>query len=133
MLFIYLLEANPAFTKRIETLHQALLRRGDRLCASVFTVGEALTGPRKRNDIAGIKGIKEFFESDEIEVLPFNADAADRYSMIRAGSRISQADAINLAAAGAAGVDVFVTNDKALHRLSIPGIRFVMDLDGKVY
>jgi predicted nucleic acid-binding protein len=133
MLFIYLLEANPAFAKRVETLHKRILRRGDRLCASVFTIGEALTGPRKRNDTAGIKGIKGFFDSEEVEVLPFNRDAADRYSMIRAGSRISQADAINLAAASAAGVDVFVTNDKALHPLSITGIRFMMDLDGKVY
>jgi predicted nucleic acid-binding protein len=133
MLFIYLLEANPAFSKRVETLHNDILRRGDRLCASVFTIGEALTGPRKRNDTAGIKGIKEFFDSDEVELLPLNADAADRYSMIRAGSRISQADAINLATAAAAGVDLFVTNDRALYRLSIPGIRFMMDLDGKVY
>jgi len=132
MLFIYLLEGNPEFGKRVQQLHAAMIRRGDILCTSVFTVGEVLTGPRKRNDVAGIKGLKEFFGSKEIEILPFSVDAADRYSMIRAEARVSQADGIHLATAAAAGVDLFVTNDGKLRTLSIPGIRFFADLNGKV-
>jgi len=133
MVFIYFLEANPIFGKQAQRLHDGLLRRGDRLFSSLFTLAEVLTGPRKQNDLNGIKAIKDFFNSDEIELLPFNAEAADRYSIIRAGMRVGQADAIHLATAAAAGVDLFVTNDQALHGLSIPGIRFMMDLDGKVY
>ena len=132
MLFIYLLEANPVFGERVQRLHEAMLRRGDILCTSIFTVGEVLTGPRKRNDAAGISGLKKFFGSKEVEILPFTIEAADRYSMIRAEARVRQADGIHLATAAAAGVDVFVTNDGELRKLVIPGIRFFADLDGKM-
>jgi len=132
MLFIYLLEANPTFGKRVQRMHEAMLRRGDILCTSIFTVGEVLTGPRKRNDLAGINGLKEFFGSKEVEILPFTLEAADRYSIIRAEERVSQADGIHLAIAAAAGVDLFITNDDKLRKLAVPGIRFFADLDGKV-
>jgi predicted nucleic acid-binding protein len=52
--------------------------------------------------------------------------------MIRAQTRVSQADGIHLASAAAAGVDLFVTNDTQLQKLAIPGIRFFADLDGTV-
>jgi predicted nucleic acid-binding protein len=132
MLFIYLLEANPVYEERVRRLHEGMLRRGDFLCTSIFTVGEVLTGPRKRNDTAGVSGIKAFFGSKNIEILPFTIEAADRYSMIRAGTRVSQADGIHLAVAAASGVDLFITNDGKLRELKIPGIRFFSDMDGKV-
>jgi len=132
MLFIYLLEANPVFGQRVERMHDAMLRRGDILCTSIFTVGEVLTGPRKRNDVEGIKGIKRFFGSKDVEILPFTIEAADKYSIIRAGTRVRQADGIHLATAASAGVDLFVTNDGDLHKLVIAGIRFIADVDGKV-
>lgn len=132
MLFIYLLEANPVFGERVKRLHAAMVRRGDTLCTSIFTVGEVLTGPRMRNDVAGISGLKKFFGSNEVEILPFAIEAADRYSMIRAETRVRQADGIHLATAAAAGVDLFVTNDDKLQKLVISGIRFFADVDGKV-
>ena len=132
MIFIYLLEANPHFGARAQRLHEAMLRRGDILCTSAFTVGEVLTGPRKLKDHAGVKALKSFFGSNEVEVLPFSLEAADRYSIIRAETRVRQADGIHLASAAAAGVDLFITNDDKLGILSIPGIRYFADLDGKL-
>ena len=132
MLFIYLLEANPKFGKRVQRMHETMLRRGDILCTSVFTVGEVLTGPRMRNDVAGISALKKFFDSKDVEILPYTLEAADRYSIIRAATRVRQADGIHLATAAAAGVDLFVTNDEKLQQLVISGIRFFADVDGKV-
>jgi predicted nucleic acid-binding protein len=132
MIFIYLLEANPVFAIRVRRLHESMMRRGDRLCTSTFALGEVLTGPRKLKDVAGVQGIKKFFAGKDIEILPFNLESADRYSMIRADARVSQADAIHLATAAAAGVDLFVSNDFELQKLVIPGIRFFADVDGKV-
>jgi predicted nucleic acid-binding protein len=132
MLFIYLLEGNPVFGKRVEHFYEAMLRRGDILCTSIFTVGEVLTGPQKRNDVAATAALKKFFGGKEIEILPFTLGAAERYSMIRADMRVTQADGIHLATAASAGVDLFVTNDEDLHELVIPGIRFFADVDGKV-
>jgi predicted nucleic acid-binding protein len=109
-----------------------MLWRGDILCTSIFTVGEVLTGPRKQNDAAGVNGLKKFFASKDVEILPFAIEAADRYSMIRADTRVSQADGIHLATAAASGVDLFVTNDGELRKLKIQGIRFFADLEGKL-
>jgi predicted nucleic acid-binding protein len=132
MLFIYLLEANPIFGPRVQRMHQAMLQRGDILCTGVFTIGEVLTGPRKRKDRAGIAGLKKFFASKDVEILPFDLDAADRYSIIRASLKVGQADAIHLATAAVAGIDLFITNDGEIRKLAVPGIRFFADLDGKV-
>jgi len=132
MLFIYLLEAKPGYEKKTKRIYRSMLQREDELCTSVFTFGEVLTGFQKQNDEAGIRGVKEFMLSDEVTILPFDLNAADRYSMIRAQARVSQADGIHLATAASAGVDVFMTNDDQLRKLVIPGIKFFADLDGKV-
>jgi predicted nucleic acid-binding protein len=108
------------------------MTRGDILCTNIFTIGEVLTGPRKKNDEAGISGLKAFFDSQDVEILPFGFEAVDHYSLIRAKVRVSQADGIHLATAAAAGVDIFITNDGDLRKLKIPGIRFFADLDGKM-
>jgi hypothetical protein len=52
--------------------------------------------------------------------------------MIRADTRVSQADGIHLATAAASKVDLFITNDGELRKLKIQGIRFFADLDGKL-
>lgn len=132
MVFIYFLEGHPDFGPRIQNLHKTMLRRGDRLCTSVFTIGEVLIGPRKRNDVEGLRSLKEFFSSSEVEILPFDVGAADRFSIIRATMRVTAPDGIHLATAAAAGVDLFVTNDERLLGLAIPGIRFFSDLDGRI-
>ena len=133
MLFIYLLEGNREFGGRVMRLYEAMQQRNDILCTGIFTVGEVLTGPRKQNDVAGTQVIKDFFAGKEIELLPFGIESADRYSMIRATESVSQADAIHLATAAVAGVELFVTNDKKLRSLLVPGIKFFADLDGKLY
>ncbi len=132
MLFVYLIEGNPVYAPKVLRLQAAIQQRGDQVCTSIFTLGEVLTGPRKAGDEAGMRRIREFFAGKTIEVLPFGVREAEQYSIVRAGARVSPADGIHLAAASANGVDLFVTNDERLHKLSIPGIRFFSDLDGKV-
>lgn len=132
MLFIYLLEANPAFGPKVRKILHQIVSRGDTLSTSVFSMGEILTGPRRRGSVSGVDAVRNYFLSGAVEILPFTETTADRYSRIRAANRVSQADGIHLAAAAEAGVDVFFTNDNGLRRLSIPGIKFFADLDGKV-
>lgn len=132
MLFIYLLEANPSFGPKVRKILHQTVTRGDTLSTSVFSLGEILTGPRRRGSISGVDAVKKYFTSGAIEILPFTETTADRYSLIRSVNRVSQADGIHLASAAEAGVDVFFTNDEALRKLSIPGIKFFADLDGKL-
>jgi predicted nucleic acid-binding protein len=133
MVFIYLLENNLEFAPQVKRMHKTMLRRDEIPCTSIFTLGEVLSGPRKKDDTAGIRGIKDFFSSDEVELIPFSSDVADRYSIIRSTSRTTQADAIHLASAAATDVDIFVTNDLDIRKLKIPGIKFLTDLEGKVF
>lgn len=132
MLFIYMLEANPVFGPKVRRILNQIVSRGQTLSTSVFTIGEILIGPRRRGSVSGADAVKKYLLGGAVEILPFNEAAADRYSVIRGATRVSQADAIHLASAAEAGVDVFFTNDSDLRKLSIPGIRLFADLDGKV-
>jgi predicted nucleic acid-binding protein len=132
MLFIYMLEANPTFGPKARRLLNQIVNRNDTLCTSVFTLGEVLTGPRRRGSQSGVDAVKRYFLSGAVEILPFTEATADRYGVIRAANRVTQADAIHLASAAEAGVDLFITNDSGLRKLSVPGIKFFADLDGKL-
>ncbi len=132
MLFIYMLEANPTFGPKVRRILNQIVSRGDRLSTSVFSIGEILTGPRRRGSVSGVDAVNKYFLGGAVEILPFSQAAADRYSVIRAANRVSQADGIHLATAAEAGTDVFLTNDSGLRKLSISGIKFFADLDGKM-
>ena len=47
----------------------------------------------------------------------------------RHAHNLRNADAIQLACASHFGVDLFITNDKNLHKLDIPGIGFIAPLE----
>ncbi|HKF49085.1 MAG TPA: type II toxin-antitoxin system VapC family toxin [Terracidiphilus sp.] len=133
MLFIYLLEANPQFAPKVERIQKQIENRGHQLVTSVFAVGEILTGPRKTGDHDAVAAIQAWFRSGAVDLLPFTVETADRYSILRSKFNVRQADAIHLATAAVKGVDVFVTNDEHLQKLQIPGITFMVGLDGKVF
>ena len=62
-------------------------------------------------------------------VLPFDHHAARRFADIRRDRSIRAPDAIQLACAAAANVDLFVTNDDRLSRKHVRGIQFLQSLD----
>ena len=64
------------------------------------------------------------------QIVPFDEPAADIYATLRCNPAIKPPDAIQLACAAASGVHLFITNDKALHKLSIPGIHFICSVEG---
>jgi predicted nucleic acid-binding protein len=55
------------------------------------------------------------------------------YASIRATHTVSPADAIHLAAAAQAKVDLFLTNDRKLVGKVIPGVQFVAGLDVNLF
>jgi predicted nucleic acid-binding protein len=132
MLFAYWIEGNPHFGPRVKAIKKTIEERNDRLCTSVFTVGEILAGPRKKSQPELADRILKYFQSSEIEVLPFTFSTADMYSTIRAQYRVLPADAIHLATAAQARVDLFLTNDHNLQNLYVPGIQFISGLEGKI-
>lgn len=133
MLFAYWTEGNPDFGPRMKEIHRAMQDRGDELCTSIFTLGELLTGPRKRGDEPLVQRLMHLFRSDEVTVLRFTLETGNVYSQIRAQSNVLPADAIHLATAAEAAVDLLLTNDRKLQKLRIPGIHFVSGLEGRLF
>jgi uncharacterized protein len=134
MLFIYLIEGNPQHGPRVKAIHEEMVRRGDTLCTSVFTLGEVLAGPRKVRADSVVERVRRFFlHSGKVQLVPFVIETSDRYSVIRAETGAKPADAIHLASAAEAGTDLFITHDKTLQKLTIPGIHFITGLDTSLY
>ena len=134
VIFIYLIEGHPDYGPRVRAIYEEMARRGDHLCTSVFTFGEVLTGPRKVGALTVVDQIRAFFlKSDGVELLPYTVSTADRFSIIRSSSSVKAADAIHLACAAESGVELFITHDKSLQKLAIPGIHFITGLDTNLF
>jgi predicted nucleic acid-binding protein len=128
-LFIYLFEAHPKFGEPVRDLRRKMRTRGDRLFTSCLTVGEILVKPVSLNQKEISDRYSGFFSRAGITVLPFDLQAALRYAQIRQGRAITRSDAMQLAVAAAAGIDLFITNDARLSRAIVPGIDFISSLD----
>jgi hypothetical protein len=63
--------------------------------------------------------------------LPFDLAAARNFARLRARTtqRIRPPDAIQLACAATAGVDLFITNVTRLHGLHVDGIQFITSIE----
>lgn len=133
MLFVYWLEDHPEFGARLRQIRRRMRERGDVLCTSTFTIGELLVGVLKRRDhvLAGM--IDEALRPPTVSTLPFGRATARLYAQVRADHAVSAADAIHLACAAEAGVDLFLTNDRNLVGRIIPGIGFVAGLDVNLF
>lgn len=132
MLFIYWLENNPRYAGRVQQIRDSMKKRQDQLCTSAFAVGETLVGFHKRNDLETAARIRGLFLESSIEVIPYTIDLADTYAEIRARLGVSSADAIHLACAASAGIDLFLTNDNDLIGKFVPGIQFIAGLDSNI-
>jgi len=132
MLFVYWLEDTPGFSDQVASIYSSMVERGDVLCASPLSLAELLVAPRKRGDLELETKIISFFESGSIRLVPFDMAAAKRFAVIRAAGKVSPPDAIHLACASVAGVDLFLTNDAAIRKLNVPGIHFIDGLQTSV-
>ena len=126
-LFIYLIEEYGELSERVVALRRRMLSRNDQLYTSALTLGEVLVKPTE----LGREALRREYEaaiSAGAIVIPFDVDAARIYAGIRRNREIRPPDAIQLACAGRARVDLFITNDDRLSEKTIPGIQFVTSL-----
>jgi len=133
MLFIYWLEENRDFGKRVDSIWSRMQERNDQLITGALALGEVLAGAHKRGaDRERIHEVKSAFESAVSDVIPFTAETAEHFGRIKGSLRIPSADAIHLACAAQAGTDLFLTNDRNLVGKVIPGIQFIAGLDSNI-
>ena len=128
-LFIYLFEQNPKWLPLVVRHRERMLARGDVLLTSWLTVGEILTKPKETRNAILERAYRNFFESDAVKVVPFEAHAAERFAEVRSRYTVRPADAIQLACAASEGIDLFVTNDSRLANIVIDGITFLTGLE----
>lgn len=129
MLFIYWLDDNPLFAKRVASIYNRMRERKDELITSAITLGEVLVGAYRKGSTPRAEEVRAALLSLLSEVVPFTVETADHYARIRASSSIASPDAIHLACAASARTDLFLTNDKNLVGKIIPGIQFIAGLD----
>jgi predicted nucleic acid-binding protein len=128
-LFIYLFEGHGPLSRRVAALRQSMLTRGDQLLTSALTMGEILVKPMEREDAELSKKYEETLTTTSL-LIPFDVKAAKIYAALRGDRSLRAPDAIQLACAAGAGVDLFITNDMRLHTKQIDGIQFIVPLEG---
>ena len=130
MLFIYWLEANPAYEERVDAIWSRMQKRNDELITGALALGEILAGAYKHGaDRKQIEKVRAGFEGAVSEVIPFSEKTADLFGQIKGSLKIPSADAIHLACAASAGTDLFFTNDDRLLGKIVPGIQFIASLN----
>jgi len=133
ILFIYWLENNPQFARRVGEIRTRMEDRGDQLLTGAFTFGEVLAGPYRIGAVKVADETKRLLRSVVSEVIPFTSETADHYARIRGSMGLPPADSIHLASAVQAGTDLFLTNDKRLIGKVIPGIHFIASIDAQLF
>ena len=127
-IFIYLFENYGKFSEEAAELRSKMLARGDRLLTSALTLGEILVKPIEQHDLELCRKYEEAILATS-QVLPFDTKAARNYASLRCDRSLRAPDALQLACASAAVVDLFVTNDGRLQGKRVQGIQFIVSLD----
>jgi predicted nucleic acid-binding protein len=126
-LFIYLLEDSGDLSRRTSEIRTRMRERGDELLTSALTLGEVLVKPLE----AGQAALAARYEDAIVRsatVLAFTRETARRYAEIRRDRTVRAPDAVQLACASQARVDLFITNDDRLTQKTVPGIQFVQSI-----
>lgn len=126
-LYIYLIEGQSPYFEQVRNLREAMLTRGDQLLTSTFTLGEVLVKPIEKKDEELRRKYDHAITTSSL-MIDFGVKAAHIYAALRGDRSIRPPDAIQLACAGAAGVDLFITNDARLHSKQVEGIQFIVPL-----
>jgi predicted nucleic acid-binding protein len=133
MLLIYLLEGNADYRQRADELLARAFRRQDKLFTSWLALGEIMAGAERAPHRRESESIRKTLEEMGFIFLPFDGGAVSTFSKLRAREKLKAPDAIHLACAASAGIDLFLTGDKQLTRLDVPGIQFIADFNSPIF
>lgn len=126
-IWVYAYENDPLYGAAARQFMQALRSGKHRLVGSLFVLNELLVLPTRRADSFTIASYRRLFASTNLELLPYTLAASQVYAQLRAFDRVKPLDALHLATASAAGVDLFVTHDARLLPLTVSGIGAITD------
>lgn len=114
-IFIYAIERHPRWVGTLRPLFEAIDAGRIRAATSALTLLEVLVVPYRHGDMALARRYEEVLSAGRgMALVPVDLPILRGSAMIRARTGASTPDAIQLAAAAAAGCTVFLTNDRKL-------------------
>lgn len=125
-LFIYLFEGRGPLFGRVVELRRIRLERGDQLVTSALTLGEVLVKIESGDAELAAKYQQGIARTSLL--VSFDERAARLYARLPGDRSIGAPDAIQLACAAAANVDLFITNDARFSTKLVDGIHFIVSL-----
>ena len=81
MLFIYWLEDNPQYARRLTEIQSRMKERRDQLLTGAFTFGEVLAGVYRKRDAQRAQEVRLLLQGAVGEVLPFDLETAGEYQL----------------------------------------------------
>jgi uncharacterized protein len=129
MLFIYLLEKNPLYFKTVQRVLERSYERGDVLFTSYLALAELMVGAARSPVPGRAEEIRSLIDDMGFSCLPFLERSVAPFAHLRSVHRVKPADAMNMACAAAAGIDLFLTGDKSLLKVHVPGIHFIANFE----
>ena len=96
-------------------------------------LSELLAGPLKDGNLAAAASIEQFFDYSAVMMLPYPRQAARLFVELRANHHIKSLDALHLAIAATSGVDLFLTFDRRLNKLVMPGLPFIVSIETDLF
>ncbi len=118
VIFIYLLEENKQYIKKVERFFRLLQNGEIQGIFSIIGLIEILTGPKKRNDHELASQYRDIIAHfPHLSIVGINERIVELASDLRAQYSLSTPDAIHIATAIDFGADMFLTNDKGLKKI----------------
>lgn len=129
--FIYYLENNPQYHKRVKEFLAHCYAAEKELITSVITVAEYCVYPYRTDHDELIQKFYLFLEDMDIDIVSIDKELAQKAAEIRAEYKGFKAmDALQLATACMTGCDVFLTNDRQLKQFTELNCMLVEELEG---
>jgi predicted nucleic acid-binding protein len=110
-IWVYYIEANPAFVEAVRRVLLAVEAAGAHLVTNEITLAECLYKPAKDGNHAALDAYDRLFGSGEIEITPLDGTLARSAALHGGQLGLKLIDAIHYIGALEAGCDVFVTAD----------------------
>jgi len=114
---IYFVERHSTYVDIVREFVRRVDTRAVRGYSSMVTLTEVLTRPKQKGNTTVEQEYRDLLlHSRNFTLLPIDATIAERAADLRARYRFRAPDALQIAAALAAGCQAFLTNDAALKR-----------------
>jgi predicted nucleic acid-binding protein len=117
--FIYFIEAHPRYGPIVAAVFRLIAAGRLHSITSAVTPAEVLVHPLRTGDRSLVRAYRSLlFGSDAMQTVPIGPGIGERAAGLRARYRLRTPDALQLAASLAHGCEAFLTNDRALSRVT---------------